>query len=181
MFRTALARAETTTAVRPFHDGRHAAITNDAAAGNSPIAVMKRAGYSNFKTTQTYIDLAGQMFREEAERLEARLSEIPVPRTGTKTPLRRRPRRLRSRGSGSKQEVSSGGGGIRTHGALSRPSVFKTDPFGRSGTPPELIVAAAASRAGRAPVRRTAAGRPGRLPGSSRGSRAPCGRRRPSR
>jgi len=34
----------------------------------------------------------------------------------------------------------SGGGGIRTHGALARPSVFKTDPFGRSGTPPARIV-----------------------------------------
>ncbi len=29
-----------------------------------------------------------------------------------------------------------GGGGIRTHGTLSRPTVFKTVPFGRSGTPP---------------------------------------------
>ena len=36
--------------------------------------------------------------------------------------------------------VASGGGGIRTHGALARPSVFKTDPFDRSGTPPERIV-----------------------------------------
>ena len=30
----------------------------------------------------------------------------------------------------------SGGGGIRTHGALSDSTVFKTAPFGRSGTPP---------------------------------------------
>ena len=36
--------------------------------------------------------------------------------------------------------VSNGGGGIRTHGALARPSVFKTDPFDRSGTPPARIV-----------------------------------------
>ena len=33
-------------------------------------------------------------------------------------------------------EVLSGGGGIRTHGALARPTVFKTVPFDRSGTPP---------------------------------------------
>jgi integrase len=51
--------------VRPFHDLRHTAITNDAASGNSPMAIVKRAGHSNFKTTQGYIDLAGEMFREE--------------------------------------------------------------------------------------------------------------------
>lgn len=59
--------------MRPFHDSRHTAITNDAAAGNSPLAVMKRAGHSDFKTTQAYIDLAGETFRAEAERLERRL------------------------------------------------------------------------------------------------------------
>jgi hypothetical protein len=32
--------------------------------------------------------------------------------------------------------LKSGGGGIRTHGTLARPTVFKTAPFDRSGTPP---------------------------------------------
>ena len=32
-----------------------------------------RAGHSDFKTTQGYIDLAGETFREEADRLERRL------------------------------------------------------------------------------------------------------------
>ena len=45
---------------------------------------MAWAGHSDFKTTQVYIDLAGEMFREEAERLERRLwgsdqYQIPVP------------------------------------------------------------------------------------------------------
>ena len=34
---------------------------------------MARAGHSDFKTTQGYIDLAGETFREEADRLERRL------------------------------------------------------------------------------------------------------------
>ena len=34
---------------------------------------MARAGHSDFKTTQGYIDLAGETFREEAELLEERL------------------------------------------------------------------------------------------------------------
>jgi hypothetical protein len=34
---------------------------------------MARAGHSDFKTTQRYIDLAGEVFRSEAERLEERL------------------------------------------------------------------------------------------------------------
>src|SRR5205085_5786821 len=33
-----------------------------------------------------------------------------------------------------------GGGGIRTHGRLAPPAVFKTAPFGRSGTPPRVVL-----------------------------------------
>jgi hypothetical protein len=36
--------------------------------------------------------------------------------------------------------ADSGGGGIRTHEALARPTAFKAAPFDRSGTPPERIV-----------------------------------------
>jgi hypothetical protein len=34
---------------------------------------MARAGHSDFATTQNYIDLAGETFREEATRLEERI------------------------------------------------------------------------------------------------------------
>ena len=71
-FRTALVKAAIEGYVRPFHDGRHSAITNDAAAGNSGLAVMKRAGHSDFRVTQQYMDLAGVEFAEEAERAAAR-------------------------------------------------------------------------------------------------------------
>lgn len=71
--RLALARAKITDYVRPFHDGRHTSITNAAAAGMSGPALMARAGHSDFKTTQGYIDLAGETFREEEALLEARL------------------------------------------------------------------------------------------------------------
>lgn len=69
----ALTASGITEKVRPFHDLRHTAITNDAAAGASPIAVMAKAGHSNMRTTQTYLHLAGVVFRDEAERLERRL------------------------------------------------------------------------------------------------------------
>jgi len=36
-------------------------------------ALMACAGHSDYKTTQGYIDLAGETFREEADRLEQRL------------------------------------------------------------------------------------------------------------
>ena len=71
--RLALARGGITDYVRPFHDGRHTSLTNAAAAGMSPAALMAKAGHSDFKTTQGYIDLAGETFREEEELLEARL------------------------------------------------------------------------------------------------------------
>ena len=45
----ALRAAGITERVRPFHDLRHTAITNDAAAGASPIAVMAKAGHSNMR------------------------------------------------------------------------------------------------------------------------------------
>ena len=71
--RAALKRAKVDKSMRPFHDGRHTSITNAAADGMSPAALMARAGHSDFKTTQLYIDLAGETFREEAERLDERL------------------------------------------------------------------------------------------------------------
>jgi len=59
--------------VRPFHDLRHTAITNDAAAGSSAIAVMAKAGHSSMATTKRYLHLAGVVFHDEAEALERRL------------------------------------------------------------------------------------------------------------
>ena len=49
-------------------------ITDAAAAGTPPAPLQARAGHSDYSTTQLYIDLAGETFREEAERLEERLS-----------------------------------------------------------------------------------------------------------
>jgi integrase len=83
-FQLALRHAGIEDRVPPFHDLRHTSITNAAAAGTSPAALMARAGHSDFKTTQAYIDLAGERFRKDAERLEQRLwgsnrYQIPVP------------------------------------------------------------------------------------------------------
>jgi hypothetical protein len=38
-------------------------------AGMSPLAIMRMAGHSDFKTTQRYIDLAGVVFGDEVRRL----------------------------------------------------------------------------------------------------------------
>jgi integrase len=59
--------------MRPFHDACHTAITNDAAFGSSPIAVMTRAGHASMTTTKQYLHLAGTMFRDDANALEDRL------------------------------------------------------------------------------------------------------------
>ena len=76
-FKAALAAAMTSAGVagpiRAFHDLRHTAITHDAAAGSSEIAVMAKAGHRNMARTRTYLHLAGRVFRAEAERLEHRL------------------------------------------------------------------------------------------------------------
>jgi integrase len=76
-FKTALSEALKAAGVekapRAFHDLRHTAITNDAAAGSSPIAVMTKAGHANMTTTKRYLHLAGVVFRDEATALERRL------------------------------------------------------------------------------------------------------------
>ena len=71
--RAALTAAGVEKVLRPFHDLRHTAITNDAAAGSSPIAVMTKAGHANMSTTKRYLHLAGVVFRDEADALERRL------------------------------------------------------------------------------------------------------------
>lgn len=71
--KAALKAAGVDRGMRPFHDGRHTAITNDARSGNTPLSIQNRAGHSSFSTTQRYIDLAGVVFRQEAERLEQHL------------------------------------------------------------------------------------------------------------
>jgi integrase len=54
-FRAALKRAGITDYVRPFHDARHASLTNGAAAGETPIALMARAGHRSMQTTKLYL------------------------------------------------------------------------------------------------------------------------------
>ncbi len=71
--REALAAADIGGHVRPFHDGRHTAITNAAAAGVGAAALQARAGHADLATTQRYIDLAGVAFRDEALIAEQRM------------------------------------------------------------------------------------------------------------
>jgi integrase len=82
----ALAAAGVEKQPRAFHDLRHTAITNDAAAGSSPIAVMTKAGHANMATTKRYLHLAGVVFRDEADALERRLGLSTEPSTRPSAP-----------------------------------------------------------------------------------------------
>ena len=85
-FRAALLTAGITDYIRPFHDARHAALTNMAATGASPLAIMATAGHRSMATTRQYLHLAGIVFRDEAAALDARLlGSTPVPESGTKS------------------------------------------------------------------------------------------------
>lgn len=72
-FREALTAAGIDDYVRPFHDARHGSLTNGAAAGEAPIALMARAGHRSMSTTNQYLYLAGVVFRDEAAALEERM------------------------------------------------------------------------------------------------------------
>ena len=52
---------------------RHTALTNLAATGASPIAIMTTAGHRSMATTRGYLHLAGVVFHDEASALERRL------------------------------------------------------------------------------------------------------------
>ena len=95
-----------------------------------------------------------------------RFAERPGRRrttTRASRPATRSCRTAPTRSARSVPDRADGGGGIRTHGTLSRPTVFKTAPFGRSGTPP---------RASLVPRRRARCG-PGRRTDEPRAPTAP--------
>jgi integrase len=71
-FKKALKAAGVTKQPRRLHDGRHGALTGMAASGSSPVAIMHVAGHASMSTTKKYLHLAGTIFRDDAERLEAR-------------------------------------------------------------------------------------------------------------
>ena len=76
----ALTTAGITDRVR-LHDLRHAALTNLAATGASPIAVMATAGHRSMQTTKQYLHLAGVTFRDDADALSRRLLGVQDPGT----------------------------------------------------------------------------------------------------
>jgi integrase len=83
-FQQALATAGVEGHVRCFHDMRHTALTNLAATGASPIAIMTTAGHRSMATTRGYLHLAGVVFHDEASALGRRL--LGVQDSGTKSP-----------------------------------------------------------------------------------------------
>jgi integrase len=125
LVRLALARAGIEERIRPSHELRHSSITNAAAAGTSPEALMSRAGHSSYATTRRYIDLAGERFRAEADRLEDRL----WGESGRKNRYNPAPAVCLSwqRTRPQPRMFPSGGGGIRTPGAF-RPCGFQDRP-----------------------------------------------------
>lgn len=72
-FRKALKAAGITEYVRPFHDLRHASLTNGVVAGEQPLELMARAGHRSMSTTRQYLHLAGITFPEKAAALEQHL------------------------------------------------------------------------------------------------------------
>jgi integrase len=69
----AMKRAGVDLKIRPHHGSRHSQVTQSAASGMDPFALMTRSGHSSMQTTMGYVHLAGALYRDEAEALEARL------------------------------------------------------------------------------------------------------------
>jgi integrase len=63
---------------RPAHDLRVTSITSGVLAGEHTSKLMARVGHTDYATTKRYIDLAGEVFPDEAARLE----ELRFGKTG---------------------------------------------------------------------------------------------------
>ncbi len=68
-FRAAQKAAGVEGYIRPAHDLRVTSITSGVLAGEHPSKIMQRAGHRSYQTTRGYIDLAGEVFPEDAEAL----------------------------------------------------------------------------------------------------------------
>jgi integrase len=80
IMKTVLARAGVDRPMREYHDWRHTGITNAAAAGMSPMAIMQMAGHADFKTTERYIDLAKVVFQTRFASFPTGTAGLPVRR-----------------------------------------------------------------------------------------------------
>jgi integrase len=73
ILRAALAKAGIGDLVRPTHDLRVTTATNGWLAGMSKAALQGRLGHVDFKVTERYINAAGELYPDDARRLEERL------------------------------------------------------------------------------------------------------------
>jgi hypothetical protein len=69
---------------------------------------MTRSGRLSYATTRRYVDLAGERFRGEGDRLEHRLWGGPGEEAVEQPPIIRRLKRQRA----ARSRMGSGGGGI---------------------------------------------------------------------
>jgi integrase len=69
--KAALKEAGVTDRFRPAHDLRVTSLTSGVLANEHPVKLMARAGHTSYATTRKYIELAGEVFPEEAEALAA--------------------------------------------------------------------------------------------------------------
>jgi integrase len=70
--------------IRPAHDLRVTSITSGVLTGEHPSKIMQRVGHRSYQTTKGYIDLAGDVFPEDAEALAAmRLGRVTEPQEAT--------------------------------------------------------------------------------------------------
>jgi integrase len=71
---------------RPTHDLRVTNATQAWLAGMSRAGLQTRLGHADFKTTQLYINAAGELFPDETELLEARVFGHTVGHNGASPP-----------------------------------------------------------------------------------------------
>jgi Phage integrase family len=116
-----------------LYDLRHTCASLLIAQGASVKAVQAQLGHATASIT---LDTYGHLFPSELEALADRLEQVRTAALANRVRTQRGPAVVNlAESAGSR----GGGGGIRTHGALSGPATFKVAAFGRSATPPGVV------------------------------------------
>jgi hypothetical protein len=125
-FKPALRAAGLPEALR-LYDLRHTCASLPIGQGASVKAVQAQLGHATASIT---LDTSGHLFPSELEALADRLEQAWMGALANRERTQRGPAVVRL---GESAGPRRGGGGIRTHGALSGPATFKVAAFGQLG------------------------------------------------
>ena len=107
-------------------------VSRAASSGMSFVHVMEATGHDSYEMVRHYFRLNEDAYRQDFKKFDSGLSGVDVS-----GPLLTHESNTLNSGTFMGQRLTTGEGGIRTRGTLSRTLVFETSSFSRSDTSPD--------------------------------------------